>query len=687
MLNDIKFFIKKKLIIEQWIVYSFKFRPSLLTISMGVSIRESESSDLSFLEELEQKCFPKFQQSSRRSLRNSLSSPSQRILIAETKVKGQTISVASAVLNQYSRTLRIFSIAVLPEYRGKKIGEDLLNYIKKIAVNKGYDKLSLEALKSDYKLIDWYQKFGFTKTADLPNYYSDNVDGVKMVLSLGVSGEKSAMSNIIVVDHPKKWKLNIDGVRVVSAKKYLSDSEFQMLNNARIFNLSGSYRYQSIGYYVSLLASAREHRAIPNVTTIRDFRNVSILRTVAQDIDDLLQESLQKLTVNTFSFNIYFGQTPNKKYRQLGQSLYRLFETPLMNVVFTKSDRWMIQKVSPLSMDKISDVDFEYIQKFAHEYFSKKRFQRQRFNNYKYDLAILVNPNEEHPPSSTKALQNFKEAAKKIGFYTEFITKDDYDRLSEFDALFIRETTNVNDYTYHFSRTAYAEGLIVIDDPWSILRCSNKIFLEERMRQNKILTPKTWILTRDSLKKQNEETFTFPLVLKQPDSAFSIGVTKVNTPEELKTSLNCLFKKSDLIIAQEFLPSDFDWRIGVLDQKPLFACKYYMAKDHWQILNWEATGDDSLGDAETLPISEVPEAVLKAATKAAGLMGDGLYGVDLKMIDGKVYTIEVNDNPNIDDGIEDNVLKEELYLKIMQSIFNRIEMSRNIDRFVSVKAD
>ena len=655
---------------------------------MNVTIRESVLSDLSFLEDLEQKCFPKFQQSSRRSLRHSLSSPFQRILIAEVKQKGENISVASAVLNQYSRTLRIFSIAVLPQYMGKGIGESILNYIKNIGDKNGYEKLSLEALKSDTKLINWYTKAGFVKTADLPNYYSDNIDGVRMVLSLSALGDKNAMSNIVVVDNPKKWKLEIEGVRVVSSKKYLSDHEFQSLKNARIFNLSGSYRYQSMGYYVSLLASAREHRAIPNVTTIRDFRNVSIIRTVAQDIDDLLQETLKKVSQCSFSFNIYFGQTIDKNYKQLGQSLYRLFETPIMNVVFNKTDRWVIQKVSPLSMDKIDDTDFNYIQKFAHDYFCKKRFQRHRFNNYKYDLAILVNPNEQNPPSNAEALNNFKEAARKIGFYTEFITKDDYDRLSEFDALFIRETTNVNDYTYHFARTAYAEGLVVIDDPWSILRCSNKIFLEERMRQNKILTPKTWILTRDSLKKKNcDEAFTFPLVLKQPDSAFSLGVTKVNNAEELSVSLNNLFKKSDLIIAQEFLPSDFDWRIGVLDQKPLFACKYFMAKGHWQIMNWEKTGDDSLGDSTTLPIEEVPEAVLKAATKAAGLMGDGLYGVDLKMIDGKVYTIEVNDNPNIDQGIEDLVLKESLYLRIMQSIYNRIEMSRNIDRFVSVKAD
>jgi glutathione synthase/RimK-type ligase-like ATP-grasp enzyme/ribosomal protein S18 acetylase RimI-like enzyme len=654
---------------------------------MKLTIRKSTLKDLSDIENIEQKCFQKFQQSSRRSLRNSLTSPFQQVWIVETKQDDKIVSIAAAIVILHQHTFRLFSIGVLPEFQGQKIGEKLLKHLIDLAITDGFEKLSIEVLQSDKKLIQWYEKFGFIIVEELPDYYEDSVSGVKMILTLSNEKVKNALVNVIVVDDPKRWQLSIEDVKVVSSKNYLAEPEFQSIKNARIFNLSNSYRYQSLGYYVSLLASAREHRAIPNVTTIRDFRNVSIIRTIARDIDDLLQKSLEKVTENTVTFSIYFGQTIDKNYLQLGQNLYRLFETPLMQVVFNKTDRWVIQKVSPMSMDKVNEDDFEQIQSFALEYFSKKRFQRQRFYPYKYDLAILVNPTEVNPPSCAKALQKFKDAAKKVGFYTEFITHEDYDRLSEFDALFIRETTNVNDYTYHFSRTAYAEGLVVIDDPWSILRCSNKIYLDERMRQNKISTPKTWILTRNSIKKSTLSEFIYPIILKQPDSAFSIGVTKVNSLEELISSLKQLFKKSDLIIAQEFLPSDYDWRIGVLDQKPLFASKYFMAKGHWQIINWEGEASEKYGEAQAIPIEEVSKEILKTATKAAGLMGDGLYGVDIKVVNGKVYVIEVNDNPNIDAGYEDAILKDELYLKIMKSIYNRIEMSRNIARFISAKED
>ncbi|AHE66019.1 RimK-like ATP-grasp domain protein [Legionella oakridgensis ATCC 33761 = DSM 21215] len=58
--------------------------------------------------------------------------------------------------------------------------------------------------------------------------------------------------------------------------------------------------------------------------------------------------------------------------------------------------------------------------------------------------------------------------------------------------------------------------------------------------------------------------------------------------------------------------------------------------------------------------------------KATRLIGDGLYGVDIKSLDDKNYVIEVNDNPNIDQGVEDQVLGENLYQQIMSVFLQRI---------------
>ena len=39
-----------------------------------------------------------------------------------------------------------------------------------------------------------------------------------------------------------------------------------------------------------------------------------------------------------------------------------------------------------------------------------------------------------------------------------------------------------------------------------------------------------------------------------------------------------LFEDTDLLLAQKFMPTDFDWRVGVLDGEPLFVCQYQMAR-------------------------------------------------------------------------------------------------------------
>jgi len=47
--------------------------------------------------------------------------------------------------------------------------------------------------------------------------------------------------------------------------------------------------------------------------------------------------------------------------------------------------------------------------------------------------------------------------------------------------------------------------------------------------------------------------------------------------------------------------------------------------------------------------------LLAYASKVARLIGDGLYGVDVKMTDKCAVLVEVNYNPNIDVGIKDGV--------------------------------
>lgn len=488
---------------------------------------------------------------------------------------------------------------------------------------------------------------------------------------------------IIVVDNPRAWPLQIEGVELVAARRYLNESRFIERRGLRVFNLCRSYRYQSLGYYVSLLAEARGHKPLPKVAAIQDLKSSSILRIAADDLDDLIQSSLKPIRSTEFDLSIYLGRNLAKRYDRLSQQLFRLFPAPFLRASFgwsVRHGKWRLLHLAPIAASEIPEEHRDFVIARAREYFQGLEPRAPRRSSARFDLAILVDADASEPPSNSKALRQFLHAAEEVGFTAECIGREDFGRLAEFDALFIRETTSVNHYTYRFARRAAAEGLVVIDDPDSILKCTNKVFLAELLQRHHIATPQTLIVQRPLLQPVLD-ALGLPCVLKQPDSAFSRGVVRVDSPEDLGCQMRRLLHHSDLILAQQYLPTAFDWRIGIFDRKPLFACRYHMAEGHWQILRRSADGrKQDEGPADTVSLTQVPATVIGTALRAANLVGNGLYGVDLKQIGARVLVMEINDNPNIDAGIEDAVLQEELYLRIMQGLMRRVEKQKGIPR-------
>ncbi len=480
------------------------------------------------------------------------------------------------------------------------------------------------------------------------------------------------MQNYIVVNTLKNWNFDIPGVSVITAKEYLFSGEYLNRKGTKIFNLCKSYRYQSMGYYVSLLAVARGHKAFPKVSTIQEMKAPHVIRVIAEELDSLVQKSLSHIQSGNFVLSIYFGRNLSPRYDRLSREIYKLFQAPLLRVFFYKKNtRWKIQNIQLISGNDIPDEHREYVLEFARSYFSRDIQYIKRKAPAPYDMAILVNSSEKTPPSDSKAMEKFVKCGEKAGFNVDLIEKDSLRDIAEYDALFIRETTGVNHHTFRFAQRAQAEGLVVIDDPQSIIKCTNKVYLAEMMGRYKIPTPKTLVFSSDNM-KMAADGLPFPMILKQPDSSYSQGVVKVESKAEFRKTAGELFDRSDLLIAQEFMRTDFDWRIGIIDRKPLYACKYFMAANHWQILNWEKKGKNHAGRGETVPVEDVPSRVIQTALKAANCIGDGIYGVDLKVSGGKCYVIEVNDNPSLDYGVEDRVLKDELYMSIMKVFYERV---------------
>jgi glutathione synthase/RimK-type ligase-like ATP-grasp enzyme len=480
------------------------------------------------------------------------------------------------------------------------------------------------------------------------------------------------MPNLVVVENPRNWRLHTPGAQVVAARDYLTDPALAAMPRARVFNLCRSHRYQTTGYYVSLLAAARGHRPQPSIETLQDLRLDALVRIAGQDLDARIQRALAPLKSDAFEVSVYFGSNLSARYDTLARAIYEQFPAPLLRASFQRgrSGRWRLDGVRVLGTAEIPPEHREFVAAQAERFFDRPiRARKQK--TARWELAILWDAGDPMPASNARAIKRFCAAAGDAGLRATVIGPADAGRIPSFDALFIRQTTKVDHHTFRFARAAKAEGLVVVDDPESIIRCANKVYLAELLAREGLPTPRTVIFAVENAASVGAQ-LGFPCVIKKPDSSFSVGVVKAGTREEFDAMLPAMFADSELMVAQEFVPTEFDWRIGVLDGAPLYACQYFMAEKHWQIYD-HSGGRTRYGNFKTWRLEEVPPAVVDLGVRAARLIGRGLYGVDLKLVDGRPVVIEINDNPTLDAGIEDQVLGDALYARVMQWFAARLD--------------
>ncbi|WP_225920014.1 RimK family protein [Pseudomonas vanderleydeniana] len=487
---------------------------------------------------------------------------------------------------------------------------------------------------------------------------------------------------VIIVERKEDWASYFPCEDIVTAQEYLEQSlAGEPGKRVQVINLCRSYRYLGHGYYCSLLAEARGHRVIPSVKTISELTRKSLYGLALDDLDKTLGRALgDHLYRDTegFTLTLYFGSTVIEPLQELARQLFEVFPCPILLVDFKKSNGWHVEGVKAGTLHKLREDQEDHFAQ-ALDGFSRRIWRLPRSRRLaRYDMAILHDPQEALPPSNARALDNFIRVGRGLGIDVELIEKKDYGRIAEYDALLIRETTSVDNHTYRFAKKAESEGVVVMDDPASILRCTNKVYLTDLLKSHGLGMPATEILYKERPEdfERVGDRLGFPLVLKIPDGCFSRGVIKVESQQALLEATAELFEHSVLLLAQEFFYTEYDWRIGVLNRKPIFACQYFMSKGHWQIYNHKAKGQDINGECRTLAIHEAPRAVVDLAVRTANLIGDGLYGVDLKQSGDKVVVIEVNDNPNLDAGIEDAYLQDDLYGLVLEEFVRRLELKR-----------
>lgn len=482
-------------------------------------------------------------------------------------------------------------------------------------------------------------------------------------------------SSIILVGRLNDLDNGATTAKIMTHLEYLSNPALFEGQRSRIVNLSRSYRYQGRAYYASLLAEARGHRVIPSVETIMDLSEKRLYENSLPELEDVLNRALKTYTGKIpHLIYVYFGQTQDAHFERFARLLFDWYRAPALEVHIKPGEWTKITKISFANWQKLENGDKAAFYQAIENYSSRTWKAAKIKEAPRWSFATLCNPSEELPPTTVSSLKHWAKIAARLGVEVEPIGARDLAKLANYDALFIRETTSISNHTYRFARRAEQENMPVIDDTVSMIRCTNKVYLDELMRANHVPVPPTLTLSGMEDLVKAADILGFPMVVKIPDSSFSRGVKRVANMEELKKLAHEWLKDSDLLLAQKYMPTKFDWRVGVLGGKPLFACQYKMAPRHWQIVKHDTLSGKPLeGGFQTFALADTPSQVLDIGLKAARCIGDGLYGVDLKETDDGIVVIEVNDNPNLEHGVEDAAEKDEVWLNLTRWFINRLE--------------
>jgi glutathione synthase/RimK-type ligase-like ATP-grasp enzyme len=284
-------------------------------------------------------------------------------------------------------------------------------------------------------------------------------------------------------------------------------------------------------------------------------------------------------------------------------------------------------------------------------------------------LGIFVNRQTLSSSEQLTALIKCRDVAESMGHTVEFIFPVDIKKIPKLDALFIRANTDPMNTTYVAARMASLYGIPVIDDPSSIRICADKVNMYMHLRRNGVSIPKTKFYRRKDLSAESAkellEELGSPLVLKEPSTSFSVRVEMAGTVPDLMKTARRFFRLSDWIVAQEYIESRFDWRIGVLQGELLYACRYIIPSETFKI-QASVNGHIVYCDVESVPAEQVPPQVIDLGIRAGNAMGRGLYGVDIKESDGRLYVIEVNDNPSLEGG--EDAYYRDVFRRIISSL-------------------
>ncbi len=155
----------------------------------GPTLRQADRNDAEAIIAIEQRCFSS-DRISPRQIKYLLGRDTALSLVA--LVDGSVAGCCIGLLPKRPRPGRVYSLAVLPEYRSQNVARRLMVRLLAEMKQRGYSRCRLEVRHSACAVRAFYERLGFQNIARLQGYYQDGEDGVRMELSLAIRGDTGA---------------------------------------------------------------------------------------------------------------------------------------------------------------------------------------------------------------------------------------------------------------------------------------------------------------------------------------------------------------------------------------------------------------------------------------------------------------------------------------------------------------
>ena len=172
----------------------------------------------------------------------------------------------------------------------------------------------------------------------------------------------------------------------------------------------------------------------------------------------------------------------------------------------------------------------------------------------------------------------------------------------------------------------------------AMLTCDNKLTTALLFEKFGLPTPRTaFVSNENNIKTALDKVGgKFPVILKTLTGTQGVGVIKIESYEGLVATLQAMWKLEAEVLIQEFMPSDFDVRTFVVDNKIFASTK----RTH---SSYDFRSNTHRGaESEPYKLSdEEMEMILKAARLSRAYM----VGVDHIIFKNKPYLLEINGSP------------------------------------------